>query len=90
MSSSVNADARANTHSRMKYDGNETSLPVAALHAFESRRNSGTLVKKIRMMPTSGLPQAKQEDKWPAQTKSRPEIASAVRFALSIRGDTGP
>src|SRR6185295_9888133 len=26
MSSSVNADARANTHSRMKYDGNETKF----------------------------------------------------------------
>src|SRR6185436_3591225 len=55
MSSSVNADARANTHSRMKYDGNESSLPVAALHAFERRRNSGMLVKKIRMMPTSAF-----------------------------------
>ena len=42
MSSSVNADARANTHSRMKYYGNETSLLVAALHAPH-----GTLGQRI-------------------------------------------
>ena len=64
-----------------------TPLPVTAVHALKSRQNSGVLLKKIRMVAVClAFSSSLCEDKWPAQTKSCPLIAIAVR---STRDDTG-